>query len=511
MRKALKLILILILSMGIASLSSAQTQTGSVSGNVTDNEGTPLPGASVTLSGPNLMGTLSYLTTEEGDFRFPSVPPGRSYTVAVELSGFKKVVRGELIVNVGKTTRLVITLEPTTLSEEITVTAPSPTVDVTATKQAVTYSADLLANIPLARTYQELIATAPGTVSTGLTGYTPAYYVHGSGYRTNLVSVDGAIISDRALGSPGLQLPFDILEEVEMELGAHPAEVGMTEGAYINIVSKSGGNEFHGSVLGYFFNRDMARSLIPPAEVKAAGLTAPQGLKQYYDYSGTLGGPVLKDKLWFFLNGRISGSKNTNETYLDGIYDLPEDNLWGFSKLTFQLTHNIKLTAMGSLRVYDRPFESVSYYSNKLSTRYTDNGKDYVGTGIVNWVIDQNTFMDLKFGGQGIYYPRYFHPDAVRPPTDQPSIITDRYTGFTNGLCRWEDELNRYQLQGSVSFNHFMDDFLGGDHELKAGAEYEKAWVDNPIWTPYAIQTLWTWKGLPWGYHDAVPYMGYFF
>lgn len=505
-KKGLKILLVLLLSFGLTSISLAQRQTGTITGKLTDEEGISLPGASVTLSGPSIMGTLYYTTAVTGDFRFPAVPPGRDYTLTVELSGFKTLTRVELIVNVGRTTRVVIEMELTTLKEEITVTAPSPTVDVTSTKQAVTYTTDMIERMPIARDYREIIRTAPGTVGDS-TGPRP----HGSGYRTSLVQVDGASITDRALGSQGFQLPFDMLDEVEMEFGGHMAEVGMTEGAYVNIVTKSGGNEFHGSALAYFYNEDMARNLIPESEVEAVGLSSPTGVKSLYDVSATLGGPIIKDRLWFFTNARLSGNKYREDTLQDGEFDRPEDDKWGFLKLTAQVTSNLKLTAMGSLRYYDNPlgYFSLSYYREKLSGRNQMGAKDYVGTGIINWVLSQNTFVDVRFGGQGIFYPRYFNPDYSLPPTDQAQILQDRGdVPLRIGPCRWNDQLNRFQLQGNASITHFMDNVLGGNHELKAGLEWEKAWVDNPIWTPYPIQQQWTYNGLPWGYHDAVPYMG---
>lgn len=508
-KKLTKILWILVLSVALTSLSFAQRQTGTIAGKVTDNEGVPLPGVSVTLSGPSLMGTLSYSTTVAGDFRFPSVPPGSDYSIKAEISGFQTVTIGELTVNVGRTTNVGIELEPATISEELTVTATVPTVDIKSTKRAVTYTSDLIDNIPLARSYQDIVQAAPGIVGGG-----SSPRPHGSGYRTSLVQVDGATITDRALGSQGFELPFDMIEEVELEIGGHMAEVGMTEGAYVNIVSKSGGNEFHGSAQGYFFNEDMARNLIPEAELEAVGLSAPTGYKNLYDFSAALGGPIIKDRLWFFTNGRISGNNLRQESIFDGEYDRPLDELWGFLKLTFQLTNNVKITGMGSLRNYDQPigYFNLGYFRNKTSARYIQGAKDYVAKGIINWILNQNTFIDVRFGGQGIFFPRYFHPDAPLPASSVgPSIIIDRGLGNTwYGTCRWEDELNRYQWEGSASITHFMDNVLGGNHEWKAGFEVEKAWVDNPIWTPYPITRQYYYNGQPWGYMDAVPYMGRF-
>ena len=198
-----KILLILFLSIGLTSMSLAQRQTGSLAGRVMDNEGNPLPGVTVALSGPNLMGILTYITTETGDFRFPAVPPGKNYSLDFELTGFQKSRTEGIICNVGKTFRLDVVLVTTPLEEEITVIAVAPTVDVTSTKHSITYTSDLLSNIPLARNYMSVMNSAPGVIHSGTT---PA--VHGAGIRTNQVAIDGISITSRAIGSNSIKLSF---------------------------------------------------------------------------------------------------------------------------------------------------------------------------------------------------------------------------------------------------------------------------------------------------------------
>ncbi len=503
MNKYFRILLVLIFSMIFTSLSLAQRQTGSFNGIVTDEEGNPLPGVTVTLYGPSLMGTLSYITTRGGDFRFPAVPPGSDYCLDFELSGFQKVQKTGIICNVGKSFRLEISLRAATLEEEVTVTATAPTVDVSSSKQSVTYTKELIEALPLARTYYSIIEAAPGVVGDG---YGPA--VHGSGGRTSLAALDGVSITDRALGNQAYEFSYDVIDEVELEIGGHPAEVGMAEGAYINIVSKSGGNEFHGSLLGYYYNEDMVRSLIPESELHAVGLESPTGLKSLYDISGTFGGPIIKDKLWFFSNGRISENKLREETFQNGAFDLPRLDRYGFLKLTFQASSKLKFTAMGSLLDYDNPlgYWNISYYSGKYSRNYIKHAKNVIALGMANWIVDQNTFVDFRGQYQGYFLPRYFHPDS-----DPMEIVrVDRFTGLTTGPARWNDNFDRFSYQFSVTGNRYMDDFLGGDHEIKAGVEVETVLQDAPIWTPQPISRLYTWDGTPWGYQDIEPYMGRF-
>ena len=134
------------LTVCLCSVTLAQRQTGSITGKVVDEQGQPLPGVSVTLSGPSMLGTQTYVTTEEGHFRFPAVPPGRNYSLIVELSGFQTVNRQEIVVNVGKTSVLTIELKQSTLEEEITVVGAAPTVDIKSSKQSVTYTSEMMNN-----------------------------------------------------------------------------------------------------------------------------------------------------------------------------------------------------------------------------------------------------------------------------------------------------------------------------------------------------------------------------
>jgi hypothetical protein len=500
-KKIVKILFFLVLSVGLISTAFAQRQTGSIAGRATDNEGAPLPGATVILSGPALMGTLSYVTTETGDFRFPAVPPGRDYVITAEMPGFKKFIRTDLIVNVGKTFRVDVILVPEALEEEITVTARAPTVDVTSSKEAVTYSSELIENIPVERSYYSIVEAAPGVVGDG---DTPS--VHGGSGIMSTVSVDGVNITDRSMGIQTVDFSFDILEEVELELGAHPAEVGLTESGYINVVTKSGGNEFHGSAIAYYYNEDMVRNVIPESEIKAVGLSEPTGPTSSHDFSLTFGGPIFKDKLWFFINGRLSGENYRNETIVDGVYDVKRPAQWGFGKLTFMAHQNIKLTGMASLKMYDSHLGLVSYYRGKYTSNYQDNIKNWIVLAMANWIVNQNTFLDFRFQFINILRPRRLHPDS--DPLEPVKI--DRYTGTRTGPARWNDNFHRYQYAASVSFNHFLDNVLGGNHQIKAGIEWETSYVDNPFWDKRAISQLYTYQGLPWGYHDVQPYKGYF-
>jgi len=509
-KKFSKFIGFLLLSGFVCSMTFAQRQTGSITGKVIDEEGQPLPGASVTLSGPSLLGTQTYITTEEGNFRFPAVPPGRNYALAAELSGFQPVSQQEIIVSVGKTFTIIIELKQSALEEEITVVGAAPTVDIKSSKQSVTYTSEMMNDVPLERDYYSIILSAPGIISDTSEPTQRVFVSHGSTARDNQVALEGVSITDTAVRSNKIGFSFDIFEEVEFELGAHPAEVGMTPGGYVNIVTKSGGNTFSGSLNAQYFGEGLVKNLIPGSEAEAVGLERPTGFKSYNDFSASLGGPVLKDKLWFFLNGRFLNWKKEEITIVDGVFEAPHDEINAFSKFTFQAFPSLKLTGMLSYRDFTEEFmarPTIGYYASKYTNFDYENAKNWVVLGMANWILNQNTFVDFRVQYNYKIDPYHAHPD-IDP--DTPSIL-DYYTGIRTASPRiFYYDFIAPRFQATVSFNRFLDDFLGGNHEIKAGIELDRARLLFAPYKPTPISNLFTYQGLPWAFQDAEPYLGYF-
>ena len=505
--KALKILLSFILLFVLTIAVSAQKQTGSISGKVADTEEAPLPGASVTLSGPALMGTLTYLTTPGGDFRFPSVPPGRDYVITVEMAAFQKVIRGNIIVHVGKTVTLMIELEPSAIQEEITVMAAVPAIDIKSSKISVNYSEDMITNIPLQRDFYDIIETAPGTVS-DLWTFHRSFSSHGSTMRNNQVSLDGINTDSPLTGTNMAGLPFDIFDELEIEVGSHPAEVGMTDGAYVNIVSKSGGNDFQGQASAYYFNKKMIQNLIPDSKIEAVGLAKPTGYKNWSDYSFSLGGPIIKDKLWFFLNLRYADWILEEESYAEGPVEVTHAEIMTFVKLSFKPNPSLRFTGMWSFGNWDDSHLidlGYKYYDSIKVWPYVDNDQNHTILALANWILNQNTFFDLRLNYLRRFMPWRTHPNL---PPDTP-WIAELSNGGLLGAWRFNEDYTTERFQMLLSGTHFVDDFLAGNHEIKAGVEYERSKLRHDMYkqTPYL---LFTYQGLPWALHNTVPYMGMF-
>jgi len=506
MRKALQCLVILFFTMALATASYGQEQTGSITGKILDQNSEPLPGATVTLSGQSMMGTRTFVSTEGGNFRFPAVPPGRDYALTVEMSGFQKAMRSGLIVSVGKTITVDIQLAQEVRAEEVTVTASAPTVDVKSTKHSVIYSSEMINQIPLARDYNEIIHSIPGITENPLVGGKEwGFGAHGENVKKSQVALDGVSITDPAMGTARIGVSFDVFEEFEVQIGSLPAEVGMASGAYVNIVTKSGGNTFHGMANVQWYNKDLASSIITQEQANALGLAVPQGRKAYHDYSLSLGGPIIKDKIWFFLNGRILGFADSATSY-EGAYDATQDEWMTFSKLTFQLHPNLKLTGMFSFRNWDRPFDFRTIFQSQYSGQYRDNSKDTVGQAQLSWILNQNSFLDLR-----LLYQRQYDPRLIHPKVENDITYVDRYTGITTGTTALRSYVYEVPKMGvRLGLTQFLDDFLGADHEIKLGLEYELAKLVCPWWRETPITSFVTYAGSIYGYKDINPIMGQF-
>jgi len=484
-KKLTKILFILCLITGLASAVFAQEQTGSVKGVITDTEGNTLPGVTVTVTSPALMGTQTYISTETGAFRFPSLPPGY-YKLVAEMAGFKTIARENIVVRVGMTVTLDLQMEMTTIEEEVTVTAASPTVDVSSTKIAVIWDRNLLKNIPMARDLYDIVNSAPGAVSEGMT-YRRTSSILGATVRSNTYAFDGVNMNDPVVMYPLTNINFDVMDEVEVELTGHPAAVGSTDGAYVNIVTRSGGNKFSGGAVLYFTNKDLAQHLWTNEQAQAMGVVKPGVDKSYFDGSMTFGGPIMVDRLWFFSNARlIKREQLTNfipftdyQGRSHATYNWTHDEKMGFFKLTSQLTSKIKLMGMFNfVDIYRPMYEEPSAYQPFISTRIWDHERGYTGNGILSYIINQNTYIDLRVG----YVYRWFPIPMQAEAQDLPLInnYAEPYLSLTT--ARFNETYLRKRFQTGLYFTRFQDNFLGGNHEFKGGVEFEDAYGDWDWW-----------------------------
>ena len=492
--KLLKSFFVFFLTAVLVLPTFSQRQTGNLEGKVVDSENSPLPGVALTLSSPALLGTRSFVTGGDGSFRFVALLPG-IYTVKCVLSGFKTLTREGLIVNVGKTTTVRFAMEPSPIEEEIIVTTSAPVVDVKSSKANITYTKDLFENIPMSRSLFAIIGSMPGAVvdasMPGSIGeWAASHSFHGSPISHNALAVDGLNTTEGTTGRPLFQPDLSIVEEIEMEIGGHPAEVGGITGAYVNIVSKSGGNEFHGEGTVYYFSEGLVDENFSQQQLDTIGLGSPSFNKNELNLSSSLGGPIFKDKLWFFIAGNFQKSAAAVAGFpLDSTTKI----MYGMGKLTFQLNKNIKLMGYYNLAKTWVERRGARYNKTPEATHRMTDRIPNVNVQL-NWVLSNNSYLDARvlLFDQKNYY--LFYPEAVNENYD-------RGTGMYSGGYQYEQYSWRIRKSALASYTLFADDFIGGDHEIKTGAEVQQNIQHTAFWNPIPLRSY-TSNGSPYYYGD---------
>jgi len=282
----------------------AQRTTGMIEGVITDEEETPLPGATVTLKGPNIA-TRTITANMNGMYRFGAVPPGE-YTVSASLPGFKKFSEERVIVRLEATNTVNIILEVGAIEEEITVIGESPVVDLTSSRLTTNVKKEYFDSLPKGRTYQDMVYMAPSVQQDrwgiGVAGATGA---------ENLYIIDGINTTDVEDGVVGTDLAYEFIEEVQTKTGGYEAEFAGALGGVVNVITKSGGNELHGGMVFNYQNDALYGE--PKIGVRGEGAIDEFS---YYDFGLNISGPIVKDSVWFFL-GATPGFRTTTYSPTD--------------------------------------------------------------------------------------------------------------------------------------------------------------------------------------------------
>jgi len=294
---------VLVVLVTFAGPAFAQRTTASIRGTVTDSTGGVVPGASVTVTGTDTGLTRTTVTNTDGVYSFPELQVG-TYRVEVSLTGFKSAVRQGVALNVADIRTVDVTLETGAMSETVTVESPALAVQTVGGEVAGLVTGEQVRELPLnGRNFLQLTTLMPG-VSAGndfntkdrglMSGISLA--VSGSGLSNNMWMVDGANNNDVGSNRTILVFPsVDAIEEFKVHRNSYGAEFGGASGAQVNIVTRGGTNEFHGS--GYYFGRNDSLASTDYF-LKQAG--QPKGPLSIHDFGGTIGGPAIKDKLHFF-------------------------------------------------------------------------------------------------------------------------------------------------------------------------------------------------------------------
>ena len=282
----------------LPSLSAAQTQTSSFKGRVLNSEGVPVERAVIYLDSPQMMATRFSITPKSGKFDFEFLPAG-TYTIRVEKPGYKMTLLGGFLLRSAQTMRISVTIEPSDSEEEVTALLPSPLLDPHSPQTAVSLDRTSLDAFPWKRDLLEAVNSAPGTIPEIRT-YPRTQILNGSTARSNLYALDGLSLNDPTGQHLLPNVGYDLIEEIEVGAAGHSQEVGMADGGYINIISRTGNNPFYYSLFVQHTSEGLNDKGRTEEEIEATESGPPSLDKTFWDLSFSLSGALWPDRIWFF-------------------------------------------------------------------------------------------------------------------------------------------------------------------------------------------------------------------
>lgn len=480
--------------LGLVPAVQAQTvgvTSGAVNGRVSDTSEAALPGVSVSVSGPAQMGVRTTITDEQGGYRLPGLAPG-TYRLAYELAGFSTTYREGIEIAVGFTATVNVSLGVASLEESVTVQGASPVVDAMATRIQTNYTAERLASIPNSRDIWAIMAASPGVrqavvdVGGASAGSQSQFVTYGTRAQ-NQPMIEGMLMSQigSAGGSVTFYYDYGSFQEVSVNAAGNSADMAMP-GVQFQFISKSGGNQFHGTALANYENQKVQSTNIDDAQL-VAGINSREDnrLFRFYDRNADIGGPIKRDKVWFYSSFRDEKSQARYANFPVQPFETRLTNYTG--KLTYQLSNREKLIAYGQAGKKLQPFRqdtgtiggpggsrTFAFFDTADSTA----NQDYIGwvwKGEYNRALSNAAFAEIRAGRVGYTWKTTNYTDETRRE-DAGNLKV------SGGNTQWREDVARNQLLGSVSL--FKAGWLGA-HNFKTGFElYRDTQERNQIGYP---------------------------
>jgi Carboxypeptidase regulatory-like domain/TonB-dependent Receptor Plug Domain len=518
---------VLAVCLSMATGAWAQETRGSIEGVVKDGSGAVLPGATVEARSPRLVGVQSTTSDGNGVYRFPALAPG-TYEVTAALQGFNTKKVADIVLNLGQTLKVDFALPIAGVTESVQVTAESPLIDVKGNASQVSIQADIIDRIPKGRDFTSVINSAPGTSASEARG--GGTMVDGASASENRFIVDGLDTTSLRTGTSSSDVPVDFLEQVQVKSGGYNAEYRAATGGVISAITKSGGNSFHGQAGTYYSNSrflgENRKSLrLNPANTAVAEyITTPRDKSNSVDPVFDIGGPILRDRTWFYVgyNPRRSNNERTatftaavpdggsqTRTFKNSSAITPEDNFLRYT-VTGQIAHNVRArfaganewtkggiafpglepngTSTAAPRTFILPSAScINTVCNPNALKRSDF-KDDQATGVIDWVVNSKTYVNVTAA-------RLFYGSHDAGATQNNSIVRNfnattniglagvpanlqQPSGYNDGPTNsWavKDNYGRINVNADVTrYGHWK-----GEHALKGGFQWER--IENDV------------------------------
>jgi len=468
-----------------------EATTGSIDGTATDPAGQPLSGVTVTIT--SAQGTRTAVTRDDGVFRFPYLTPG-AYNLSATLHGYTTAERQDIQVRLGARVRVEVLLTPG-ISEKIEVVGSAPVVDLSTTTTGANINSAMMSSVPLGRSFSNTLGLAPGVVASGIDASNPS--IAGSSGLENTYVVDGMSIGNTGYGSAGSYsivygslgtgVNYDYIEEVQIKTGGYEPEYGEALGGYINLITKSGTNTFGGSIFGYLQLKDMEADRVRTDRINASNDLVGFGSQ---DYGFAAGGPVIKDKAFWFAafdptfttrDRRTAAvlheyqGLDTTLTAKRTIYNYAVNLKWLLNP-----RHTLSVSAFGDPSVGEvgaQRGEAVAQADPTMKfSKITYGGNNFVG----HW--NGELLTNLFVEGMAAYHTDTFseEPDQAllpggidrRPQHEDQFIPPIRY----GGVGFYEDATSK-NFQYQLKLSNFLQ--AAGEHNLRYGIIYQDIRYDE--------------------------------
>jgi len=451
----------------IAAPAIAQIDQGRFTGTVTDAQGGVLPGVTVTVKSPSLMGVRTTVSEGDGKYSIASLPSG-PYELTFELSGFQTFTRQGVILAIGQILTIDGQLQVATLQESVTVTGASPVVDMQSTKVGTDFTTDKLVGVPTATDVWAVLGQASGVRMNGF-DVGGSHKSQQTGYESFGIRNQNRVLNDgvdttEGTGGAGFYADFFANEEVAVAAAGGDVEMNAPGSAVVNTI-KSGGNTFKMlNNLTYQQESFVGENQTGDADKTAHGYTGQPNIK-FWEGHTDIGGPVKRDRLWFFgaynhfkIDKQISGVPRNIATDL-GVFDNYT------TKETWKVSQKDTVVGYFQWGRKQKPNRGLSVTVSPEAAQPQDS-VSWVYKGQHSRVWTNRLFTDVKVNLFGYDFPLGVRADfATQPPR------LDTGTNFTSGAAWNAFDLARQKPQVTGQATYFVPN-KAGSHDLKVGFEY---------------------------------------
>ncbi|HEV3214334.1 MAG TPA: TonB-dependent receptor [Vicinamibacterales bacterium] len=463
-------------------MAVAQALTGALVGTVKDEQGAVLPGALVRVTSPALIGGPSTTTTnEKGQLRFPVLAPG-PYLLEIELQGFATYHEEDVRIGAGATLERTAVLKLAGVAESITVEGSGSRIEARGSGFETRFGPEYLRAIPTRRfSMFDAIRAAPGVSPTSpSSGTVNTVSAFGSGGNENLFLIDGTNFTCPCAGVSRAEPSVDVIQEIQVQSVGVSAEFGNIQGTVFNVLTRQGGDRFQYDA-SYFGQPSALTS--QPILLPVAGRQSPSGYERarYRDFTTDLGGPVLRDRLWFFTGYQYLRDYDS-QPGTDPAFPRTYEQNKIFAKLTWRLRPSMQLMQSFNDEFWVNP-QSPTLVTPFEATQRLHASVPTMTFGHLTQTLSANTVWDARAGR--FVFSRNDDPSTGNRTTPNRS---DQVTGVSSGNAPQIGALTLIRTTAKATLSHYQRGLLAADHEWKIGTSLEKGEHYQPQVIPGGVR-----------------------